>query len=138
MSIYKFNLQRYTAKASKLLSDNDRVRSLLMQSREKLNSIIENNEKLREFTEQVSTLIRMIRAYFSGQYTELPWKSLIMFAAALIYFITPIDMIPDFIPALGFTDDVAIVYWVFRNFKDDIDRFKLWEQGSEAIVESHS
>lgn len=133
MSLYTSNFKKYKARATELLKDNDRVRRLLDSSKVKLQSIIESNEKLSDFTQQIGTLIRMIKAYFSGEYRDFPWKSIIMFVAALIYFVTPFDMIPDFLPVFGFTDDIAIIMWIFKSFQEDIDKFKSWEASAQTI-----
>ncbi len=47
--------------------------------------------------------------------------------AAIVYFVSPIDLIPDFIPIVGYIDDVFIIGLVIRSVKADLDRFLLWE-----------
>ena len=90
-----------------------------------------SSEQLKTFSNRIYLLMRMIKAQFAGEYTEIPWKTLTMIAGALLYFVTPIDLIPDFIPALGFTDDITIVYWVIRSIQEEIEKFELWENTIE-------
>ncbi len=131
MNIYQEGFNKYKEKAAVLLKDNKRVQTLLINSKTKLKSIIDGNQKLKEFSEKVSVMMRMLRAQFSGEYADFPWKSLVMVAGALIYFITPLDIIPDFIPALGLTDDATIVYWIYYSIQEDIEKFKTWENTIE-------
>lgn len=135
--IYQRNFKKYVGKAKLLLKDNDRVKDLLTNAVHKLKGVIENNENLKEFSEKILVLFRMFKAQFTGDYRELPWKTLVMIAGAMIYFVTPIDMIPDFIPALGLTDDAAVVYYIYNSIKEDVARFKEWEQTIE-IEEVHA
>jgi uncharacterized membrane protein YkvA (DUF1232 family) len=79
------------------------------------------------FLDQVGTLRRLVRAYRQGDYRQTPWRSILTIIAALIYFVTPLDFIPDFLPVLGFTDDIAVILWVFNTLKADIDNFRAWE-----------
>ena len=69
----------------------------------------------------------MIRAYVSGEYRELPWRTLIILVAGILYFVTPLDLIPDFIPALGFVDDISVIFWIFKSFSEDLEKFEEWE-----------
>jgi uncharacterized membrane protein YkvA (DUF1232 family) len=132
MKVNASNFKKYKEKAASVLKDNKRVQVLLSSSKSKLQSIVDNNEKLKEFTEKVSLMIRMLKAQFTGDYRDFPWKSLVMIAGALIYFITPFDLIPDFIPALGLTDDATIVYWIYQSLQVDVDKFKQWENTIEV------
>lgn len=88
---------------------------------------------LSEFQIQVALLIRMVRAYATGEYRSLPWKSLISIVAVLIYFVSPIDLIPDFLPFIGITDDVALVLWLIKTIGSDIQKFSAWERDEKTI-----
>lgn len=85
------------------------------------------------FREQIGLLTRMVRAYAAGEYRETPWKSLIRLIAVLIYFVSPIDIIPDFLPLVGFADDIALVVWLFTGIKADIDKFSEWERSRNTV-----
>jgi len=43
------------------------------------------------------------------------------------------DVVPDFIPLLGFSDDLSIIYFIFKNFKSDIEAFKVWELNQQSV-----
>lgn len=80
----------------------------------------------------LQTLSRMLRAYVKGEYKVIPWTTLVKIIAALIYFVSPLDFIPDLLPILGFSDDIAIVLWVISSCTTDIRRFQEWE-AAQAI-----
>jgi len=90
-------------------------------------------ENMSDFQTNVQLLIRMIRAYASGEYKGLPWKSILSIVAVLIYFVSPIDLIPDFLPIIGITDDVALVVWLVKTFSGDIQKFGEWEKRKKTI-----
>jgi uncharacterized membrane protein YkvA (DUF1232 family) len=50
-----------------------------------------------------------VAAYFCAFDPATPTRVRAMIFAALAYFVVPTDMIPDFLPALGFTDDAAVL-----------------------------
>jgi uncharacterized membrane protein YkvA (DUF1232 family) len=66
----------------------------------------------------------LIKAYVQGSYTKLPLIRLIKITAALLYFVMPFDFIPDFLPLVGFADDLAIVVWVGKAIKEELDEFE--------------
>lgn len=88
---------------------------------------------LSEFQSSVQIFIRMVRAYASGEYRALPWKSLVSIIAVLIYFVSPIDLIPDFLPVIGITDDVALVVWLIKTLSEDVRKFADWEKTTKTI-----
>lgn len=75
----------------------------------------------------VKTLIRLVKAWVSREYKAIPWKSMIAAIAALLYFLDPFDLIPDFLP-LGFLDDVFVLTNVLALIKSDLDDFLVWEK----------
>jgi len=121
--------QRAQQKAEDIANDEDKINSLLTQTKDKLKNINLDDRYLKAIWDQVNTFIRMIKAYINGSFKEVPWKSLLALIAGLIYFITPIDLIPDFIPVMGLLDDLTILLWISRSLQADIVRFKMWEEG---------
>ena len=82
---------------------------------------------LRRVWDDLITFLRMLRAWATGNYKLLPWKSLSLIIGAVIYFLSPIDAIPDFIPGIGFLDDAFIIGWVMRMIRRDVTAFREWE-----------
>lgn len=68
----------------------------------------------------LQALIRLIRAWLLGRYPASPVE-ILMATAAVVYFVYPLDFIPDGIPVLGFVDDWSVITFVanhltrFRN-----------------------
>lgn len=48
-------------------------------------------------------------AYFAARDPRLPWAARLLALAVVAYALSPIDLIPDFIPVLGLLDDLLIV-----------------------------
>ena len=66
----------------------------------------------------------LIKSYVQGNYTKLPVVTLVKITAALLYFVMPFDFVPDILPLVGFADDLAIVVWVGKAIKDELDEFE--------------
>ena len=64
--------------------------------------------------EDVRAMLRMVREATAGHYRVLPKASLIAAIAGLIYFVDPLDLVPDLLPAVGYVDDAAVLLWVLK------------------------
>ena len=73
------------------------------------------------------TMLRLIRAYYRGEYHEVTENTLVTLIAAVIYVVSPLDVIPDAIPAIGFLDDATVVALAVQRARQDLDDFMLWE-----------
>lgn len=76
---------------------------------------------------RVSALCRMVKAYARREYTEVPWGAIALITTSLVYLVTPMDLVPDFLPIVGFGDDIALLAWTISQIEGDIDRFVEWE-----------
>ncbi|MET3126395.1 uncharacterized membrane protein YkvA (DUF1232 family) [Arcicella rosea] len=125
-----------TKKAGKYAGTGLAVLELLREALIKAKDIAKNENKGigQVLAERITTLSRMVKAYATGQYRIIPWATILKVIAGLIYFISPIDLIPDFLPLVGLSDDLALVMWLFTSLKTDIDNFIAWEKG-ELIPE---
>ena len=64
-----------------------------------------------------------------GDYSDYDGVKLMFIIAALIYVVSPIDIIPDFIPVAGLVDDVVVIEWLIREVKSELDKYEQikWE-----------
>jgi uncharacterized membrane protein YkvA (DUF1232 family) len=115
-------------KAAKMAGKPGRLMLLLSELAMKLRHVNWKNIDAVSLKEKVTIIGRLIKAYALGQYREVPWKTLLIMIAAVIYFVNPIDLIPDVIPVLGFTDDVGVLVWVYNAVNVEIDKFIAWEK----------
>ncbi|MDO5686119.1 MAG: YkvA family protein [Neisseria sp.] len=67
-----------------------------------------------------AALEQVLTLYYVWAAKETPWRSKVMIAAALAYFVLPFDAIPDFFAPLGFTDDLAVIGVVYTQIKSHI------------------
>ena len=71
---------------------------------------------------------RMIRAYLRGDYRDVRLRSVLALVAGVLYFLSPIDLIPDVYLLLGLTDDAVVVSLVFTVLRRELAGFRAWEQ----------
>ena len=80
-----------------------------------------------EFAEELGALLRLLRAWVRGKYKVVPWKTITYALVAVIYFVDPLDLVPDFLPVVGLMDDATVVAFVIRSIGKDLQRFREWE-----------
>jgi len=116
--------------AKQYASDRHRTRHLVEQADAKARHTHGPLHKLRgDFFE----LLHLLRAWASGKYSVVPWKSLLMAIAAVLYFVNPFDLVPDFLPLTGLVDDVAVLAYVLRSLQKDLTRFRDWQQAQAEL-----
>ena len=109
-------------KAKKLLEDEDKMDRFLERLEKKLKHIPVVGGILSE----IPTLISLVKAFIQKKYLEIPIGSVIAIVGALIYFLSPVDLIPDLLPAIGLADDAAVLTLAFKLVHDDVVEFKSW------------
>ena len=76
--------------------------------------------------ENFKLLWSLLKDYYNKKYPNAPWKLIAAIGFAVAYLISPIDVIPDVIPFLGFVDDATVFALVIAGFQSDIDDYKAW------------
>ena len=131
------SFQNALRKAAGIATSKEKISVLVTSVTDKMSDMDENKKNVNEFFEKVKTFLRMLRAYIRGEYRQIPFKSLLMIIGALIYFMMPIDLIPDFIPAMGLADDISILFLVFNSINEDVEAFLDFElSGKSKVKES--
>jgi serine/threonine protein kinase len=75
----------------------------------------------------LQTMLRLIRAYYRGEYRQVSDDALLWIIAALKYLVDPFDLIPDKTPFLGFIDDASVVELVKDKTRRTLHDFMKWE-----------
>jgi uncharacterized membrane protein YkvA (DUF1232 family) len=72
-------------------------------------------------------MVRVIRDFQRRDYQDMAAPKLLIIIAAMIYFVSPFDVIPDWIPVLGHIDDAFVVSLALKSVRRDLDTFMAWE-----------
>lgn len=128
--------KKFAEKAEGYIKQPTRMKQLLTDAYQKAHEKNDIGTFANEAWEAVQTLFRLIRASMSGEYTGIPGTTVVAAVAVLIYFMSPIDLIPDFIPVLGLLDDAALVVWFSGTLKGEMEKFHEWEATRPTLVES--
>jgi uncharacterized membrane protein YkvA (DUF1232 family) len=121
-------LAKAEKKASSKIKDKAFIGKLLYQVINKLRS---NPPKFKELKEQINLIIDFLKQYLSGNYKNVNKSSVITLVAALIYFVNPFDLIMDYIPGIGYLDDMGIIMFVYQKLAQEFQDFKDWKAENE-------
>jgi uncharacterized membrane protein YkvA (DUF1232 family) len=86
-----------------------------------------DDSRVKKLIEPISVFIRMIKAHFNGTH-KLTNSTLGLLLLGLVYFISPIDIIPDFLGFFGFADDLSVIMAIYVKLQDEINQFLDWER----------
>jgi uncharacterized membrane protein YkvA (DUF1232 family) len=124
--------KRSQGKAGKILQNPSGLLKLLKNVFTKANNGSKGgSDTLSNIRAKLTSIAGLIKNYASGEYRDVSKGSIISVVAALVYFISPLDFIPDFIPMLGFADDLALLTFVISKVGDELEKFQLWEMNKD-------
>ena len=115
-------------KTGSFFGRNERIIMLLTQLSSRMDQLKRKDLSFDPIKEIINVLIRLVKTYTKGEYKTIPWKVVASILGAFIYFLNPFDLIPDFTPIIGYTDDFSILIWVYNSVQLEIDKFLLWEK----------
>lgn len=90
-------------------------------------------QSLKEWAKRLRKQIVML--WFASRHPQMPWLPKVI---AVAYAFSPIDLIPDFIPILGFVDDaiiLPILIWLALRFTPEQVIFDAEQQANEWLEE---
>jgi len=124
-------LTRATKSAGSILKDAAKLSRVVDTATLSIDSGV---SRMKSAKSDLSTLLSLIKAWARGDYRGVPKTTLLLSAGAVIYFVNPMDAIPDIFPATGFLDDATVIGVVITSVKKDIESFKLWESSQIGIT----
>ncbi|KZX60973.1 MULTISPECIES: YkvA family protein [unclassified Alcanivorax] len=83
-------------------------------------------QRLGEAAGQLKLLAAMLLDWATGRYRQVPWATLLTITGALVYFLMPLDAIPDPIIGLGLLDDMGVLAKSWQFARQDIESYREW------------
>lgn len=71
-------------------------------------------------------MVSLLNDYRKGNYKLVPWKVIAAIVAALVYFVSPVDVVPDFLPLAGYLDDALVIKLALDLARADLARYSQW------------
>ncbi|WP_174735158.1 YkvA family protein [Mesobacillus harenae] len=93
---------------------------------------------LTDVWEKLMLSFDLIGAWRKGHYRDISKGSMLSILAAIIYFISPLDLVPDFIAGFGILDDAAVIAFVLNRVSSELDKFRVWKENSPAVINTES
>lgn len=100
----------------------------VISKEETLKDKFTTQERLKVHFSDFKVLFSMLRDYTTRKYTVVPWYIISSIGAALLYVISPIDLIPDFIPLIGYLDDATVLAFCLKLVHKEIILYKFWKE----------
>lgn len=120
-------------RGSALAETPDEALPLLEQAANEIYRLQGRVRVLEAVRDDLETLIRMCRASLEFKYIGASETALGLSLAAISYFVSTDDAIPDFIPVIGYQDDAAVIAFVAHQLKDDLLAFRDWEASRSRV-----
>ena len=115
----------FKKRAAELIKSPGRVQNLTANAIQKLSR--RGTEGLNELRSKLQTAIALVNAWRTGEYQGVSNRTIVVLVAAILYFVVPMDVIPDFLLGWGLIDDLAVISYVFNQVDDEIEAFKTWQ-----------
>lgn len=110
--------------AQEMVTQPGEVDNLMKKLVKKLQDV----PKLGSALAYIPKMALMVNSFIRGDYKEIPVGIITAIIGVLIYFVSPIDAIPDFIPGVGLLDDAAVTSGSLYLVKNDLDEYMHWRK----------
>ena len=126
----KKQLENGYEQAKNLLHDQDKVEAFLQRLEIKLKAVPVVGDRLTN----ILVMASLIRSFIRKEYTDIPIGTIIAIISALVYFVSPIDIIPDGIPVFGYIDDAAVVAACWTLVESDVKEYITWRENKGMVL----
>ncbi len=120
------------SRAGGIISNPNRAVDLANGALKKLKKYDEAEDFVADIVAGVYIFTALIKDWAKGAYPGLERKKMILIFSAFIYFISPLDVIPDYIPILGLLDDLSLLAWLINTLQDEMNLYLAWRNGDDV------
>ena len=117
---------KFSSQATAILKSSEALAGLAKSAEEKLSSSF-IKDQFKNLWEDLKSVLSMLKDTAVGKYKPNSKKDLLLIVIGLLYFINPMDVIPDIIVG-GFIDDAAVLSWILTKVKGEIEHYNHWRK----------
>ena len=92
----------------------------------KAEHLAKENGFLRQYWQDIKTSFALLKDWYMGNYTKIPFRMVASIAGAMLYLVSPLDVVPDWIPFGGLLDDALVLAAIFTLSRSDLDAYSDW------------
>ncbi len=137
----KTNITKEEAKRA--LVDKELEAEEMLKDKEQTHETLKNAEGLLEkikklpvigkLADDIATSIELIRDFIDGRYRRIPTRVIVSTFAGLLYILSPIDLIPDVIPVVGWLDDAAVFSLILSTgLSVELNEYRRWKEAQKG------
>ncbi|XJZ28276.1 YkvA family protein [Bacillota bacterium Lsc_1132] len=115
-------------KAKEYLNKPKKTERLLTKA---LKKAMNHRDSLGNAWDKLKLLTDLVRTYTKGEYRNVSPATILTVIGAIIYFVSPVDLVPDFIAGLGLFDDAAVIGFTLKRISSELEAFKEWQAGAK-------
>ena len=88
--------------------------------------------KHKGFIQKIPVIARMVKSIMSKGGYKPEFKNVILPALVMLYLLSPLDIIPDWIPVIGVLDDLALLAMAIPMLTSEAEKFVMWEASKKT------
>lgn len=119
----EFNQKDIDEKFNSFTSYTEADAKKVMENQERIEKIA-SNDTLIKYLNDIKLYFKMLGDIFTGKYKKVPVGTIAAIVGTLLYVLSPVDLIPDFIPVIGYLDDAAVLAACLKFTKFDVEEYK--------------
>jgi uncharacterized membrane protein YkvA (DUF1232 family) len=119
------DISKWESKAEDYIGSREKSEYLLNSAVRKAKK--RKNGPISEVWEKINLLFDVFKDWTNGNYRQMPKGSIVAIIAAIAYFVSPFDIIPDWVISLGLIDDAVVIGYVVRQISSDLDKYREWK-----------
>ncbi|MFV0497149.1 MAG: YkvA family protein [Candidatus Fimivivens sp.] len=126
-------VESHSCEAHESIQSEDKFERLV----QRLEKILKTIPAIGKYASDLACMVSLVRSYMKKEYPDIPISAIVLIVSSIIYIVSSIDLIPDFIPAMGWIDDIAVIVWSLKTLHTEIEDYKTWrkENGQQIIDE---
>ena len=88
--------------------------------------LAKENSFLRHYWQDIKTSFALLKDWYMGNYTKIPFRMVASIAGAMLYLVSPLDVVPDWVPFGGLLDDALVLAAIFTFSRSDLNECTAW------------